>query len=118
LTKTTATVFGYGCKNIMPHEAVALGKAMGSFENITHKRCIMHEPEVEWFKWQFFEHKSCVLWPRQGEWVQDSMEPYEEDEEALEEWMEQTYPCGLTFVYTDAHQDVYEDIAELLEPES
>ena len=99
LTKTTADVFSYGCNNIMPCQAVALGKAMGSFEYITRKRCIMDEPEVEWFKWQLFGNKSCVLLPRQEEWVQDSMEPYEEDEEALEEWMEKTYPCGLPFVY-------------------
>jgi hypothetical protein len=121
LTRTTAALFIYGCQNIMPHQAIALGKAMGSFENITDKRFIVQEPEVEWFKSQLIGHWFWRLQPSRHEgWTLELRQRSRmQDTEQLEEWMEKTYPSTywlyMPFVYTDAHHHVYEDSDEMVE---
>jgi hypothetical protein len=88
-------VFIYGCKNIMPHQAVALGKAIGSFEYITDKRCIVHEPKMDWFKMHLKSHNFWVLQPcRHKGWAQRELCPcvFIDEEQELEEWVIKMYP--------------------------
>lgn len=81
---------------------------IGSFKYITSKRCITHEPEMDWFKLQLSDHKFWVLQPSRNEgWAHVVLPcPFIEDEEELEEWMMKTYPGVTPFDHSDAHQEV------------
>jgi hypothetical protein len=80
-----------------------LGRAIGSFEDITHKRCIIHKPEMDWFKDCLVGHRFWKLQPSKHEgWAQDKGPAVREHlQDALYKWRETTYPGTLPYVFTD-----------------
>ena len=115
LVRTSAAVFIYSCDRIMPQQVLSVLKAVGTTE---HGLCIMHEPEVEWFKHQLSKIKSWVWYQiyqkhksqwLTGTWESEQMTPIDEDWEKLEEWMEFTYPSGGPVAYAEAEADVFPD---------